>query len=104
VCRLINFELEFFLDSIGVGMGEVQARGRYGPRVKVILITNKQQSEFVKLIYFVSSKRLLGYWATSYFKTHFHSLLSFAIIEKSNCLTVIDIIQSQLEDYEKKVS
>jgi pyruvate/2-oxoglutarate dehydrogenase complex dihydrolipoamide dehydrogenase (E3) component len=102
--RLVTFEIGYFLDSIGVGLSEVQAVGKYGPKVRVVLIANKQQSEFVKVIYFVSSKRLLGYWATSYFKTHFHSLLSFAIISRSNTLSVIDVIQSHLGDFEKKVS
>jgi pyruvate/2-oxoglutarate dehydrogenase complex dihydrolipoamide dehydrogenase (E3) component len=103
VCRLITFEMEYFLDSIGVGLSEVYARGKYGPKVKIALITNKQQSEFVKIIYFVSSKKLIGYWATSYFKTHFHSMLSFAMITKSSALTVIDTLQSHMEDFEIKI-
>lgn len=98
ISKIVAFEMEYFLDSIGVGLSEHRAVGRYGPKVRVVLISNKKQTEFLKLIYFVSSKRLIGYWATSYFKIHFHSLLSFAMISKSNTLTVIDIIQSHIND------
>ncbi|MBC7472237.1 MAG: NAD(P)/FAD-dependent oxidoreductase [candidate division SR1 bacterium] len=101
--KIISFEMEYFLDSIGVGLSEYKAVGQYGPKIKVLLISNKKQSEFLKLIYFVSSKRLIGYWATSYFKIRFHSLLSFAMVSKSNTLTIIDIIQSHVSNLEKKI-
>jgi pyruvate/2-oxoglutarate dehydrogenase complex dihydrolipoamide dehydrogenase (E3) component len=102
--RLITFEMEYFLDSIGVGLSELKAIGKYGPKVKVVLLVNKRKSEFLKLIYFTSSKRLVGYWATTYFKTHFHSLLGFGMISKSNTLTIIDIIQSQIGEFEKRIT
>ena len=88
-----KFELKYSINCVGLGLTERQATGKYGPKVKTTMIYSHGNSEFIKILYFENSQKIIGCWATSYYKHHFESLLVYGMEVKSNTSDIVSIIK-----------
>lgn len=91
--RFNRVSVSYFLDFYGMGVTESFAKGKYGPKIKISLITNPSQTDFLKIIYFEKSQKIVGVWATAFFKARFESLIEYAFENESQANKIINTIQ-----------
>jgi pyruvate/2-oxoglutarate dehydrogenase complex dihydrolipoamide dehydrogenase (E3) component len=94
----------FYIDFVGAGMTETEAVGKYGPKVKIFVAYTARHSDFLKIIYFEKSQKIVGFWCSSFYKTRFESLLMYGMDSKIQASKIIEVVQVQMIGYTQRLS